>query len=88
MIAYADGGGFAVGIFSKNVINNPIYRYQLTVSCPECDPHEEILIMNINDFQDMSTAQRNSDSYFVVGTLSAVKTSIRKIYCTETGSCS
>lgn len=88
LIAYANGGGFAVGIFSKNVINNQIYRYESSVGCvAECDANEEILIMNVNDFKDIRSGQTNSDSYMVIGTLAQVKSSIRKIYCTETGSC-
>lgn len=85
MIAYAFDGSFAVGILSKNVIGGQVYRQQSSVFCPECPPEEQILIMNVNDFQDMRTSKRYSDSYFVVGTLAQVKTSLRRIYCTETG---
>ncbi len=88
VIAYSSAKDFAIGFLSHTGINGQMHGYDVFVTSDVAA--EQALGVNMINFHSLYDATavdkyptETEDSYMVVGTLNEVKTSLRRIYCTE-----
>jgi hypothetical protein len=92
IIAYTDGGGFAIGFVSQlAAIGDPYVAYSIFLTGKAAPAHDDEYVgQNIAvlpyRFRDLSGgAVDHHDTFMVMGTLAEVKTTLQRIHCKENG---